>query len=99
MITSYDTGRIYLENCGESELQRAGECFTLAGQYELAPNAYARGNLFSECLNVCTKGRLYGMGLAYIEHWRKHGKNDGHITAKATDIEKIEQELLKSYVQ
>ncbi|KAB1205205.1 putative helicase MAGATAMA 3 [Morella rubra] len=43
-------GRLYLEKCGESELEKAGECFFLAGCYELAADVYARG-IFSR--NVC----------------------------------------------
>ncbi|XP_059444854.1 uncharacterized protein LOC132176609 [Corylus avellana] len=42
-------GRLYLEQCGESELKRAGECFSLAGCYELAADVYARGYFFSDC--------------------------------------------------
>uniref|UniRef100_A0A2N9IGF5 Uncharacterized protein n=1 Tax=Fagus sylvatica TaxID=28930 RepID=A0A2N9IGF5_FAGSY len=45
-----DMERLYLEKCGESELQKAGECFSLAGCYELAADVYAKGNFFSECL-------------------------------------------------
>ncbi|PON39568.1 P-loop containing nucleoside triphosphate hydrolase [Parasponia andersonii] len=89
-------GWIYLENFFESELQRAGECFTLAGRYDLAANAYARGNLFAECLNVCTKGKLFSQSLAYIERWKQHAKNDGDMTTRAKDVEKIEQELLEN---
>ncbi|KAB1205202.1 TPR and ankyrin repeat-containing protein 1 [Morella rubra] len=43
-------GRLYLEKCGESELEKAGECFFLAGCYELAADVYARA-IFSR--NVC----------------------------------------------
>ncbi|XP_050275750.1 uncharacterized protein LOC126717859 [Quercus robur] len=53
-------GRLYLEKCGEPGLQRAGECFSLAGCYELAANVYARGNFFSECLKVCTEAGDFG---------------------------------------
>ena len=41
-----------MEKCGQSELERAGECFSLAECYELAAEVYARGNYFSECLSV-----------------------------------------------
>ncbi|XP_060669691.1 uncharacterized protein LOC132799244 isoform X1 [Ziziphus jujuba] len=41
-------GRIYMEKCGESELGRAGECFTRAECYELAAEVYARGDILLE---------------------------------------------------
>ncbi|KAL2459870.1 uncharacterized protein Fot_54614 [Forsythia ovata] len=49
-------GRIYLEKSGESDLRKAGECFTLAGCYRLAADVYGKGNFFTECLSVCYKG-------------------------------------------
>ncbi|XP_062075817.1 uncharacterized protein LOC133779937 [Humulus lupulus] len=97
-LGEYETaGSVYLKSCGESKLQRAGECFTLVGCYERAADAYARGNFFSKCLNICTKGKLFSMGLTYIEHWKQHAKKEGDINTKAEEIEKIEQELWKGY--
>jgi hypothetical protein len=61
-----------LEKCGKRELERAGECFTLAGCYELAANVYARGYFFSHCLKVCTKGKLFDVGFQYIQDWKQH---------------------------
>ncbi|KAM6546583.1 hypothetical protein CsatB_027319 [Cannabis sativa] len=75
-------GNIYFKSCDESELQRAGECYTLARCYELAVKAYARG-------------KLYSMGLACIERWKQHAKKEGDMNTKAEEIEKIEQEFLE----
>ncbi|KAF3433722.1 hypothetical protein FNV43_RR24825 [Rhamnella rubrinervis] len=50
--------RIDMEKCRDFELERAGECFSLAECYELAAKVYARGNFFSKCLTVCAKGQL-----------------------------------------
>ncbi|XP_062105588.1 uncharacterized protein LOC133817181 isoform X2 [Humulus lupulus] len=93
-----EIGLIYLENFGEFEsgLQRAGECFSLAGDYQKAANAYAKGNLFSECLNVCAKGLLFDTGLAYIQSWKLQAKQDSNVSSnKGTEIEKIGQEFLE----
>ncbi|PON39566.1 P-loop containing nucleoside triphosphate hydrolase [Parasponia andersonii] len=96
-LGDYETaGRIYLDKFGESELQRAGECFFLARQYKLAANVYAKGNLFSECLNVCAKGNLFDKGLAFIQSWKQHAKQDSDVTSRGKEIEKIEQEFLES---
>ncbi|XP_062113018.1 uncharacterized protein LOC133824159 [Humulus lupulus] len=89
-------GRIYLDKFGESGLQRAGECFFLAGHYEQSANAYARDNLFSECLNVCAKGLLFDKGLAYIQSWKQQAKQNSDVTSRGTEIEKIGQEFLES---
>ncbi|XP_059624937.1 uncharacterized protein LOC132268175 [Cornus florida] len=89
-------GRIYLEKCGESELKKAGECFSLAECYLRSAEVYAKGNYFSECLSVCTKGKLLDMGLQYIQYWKQHIPMHGDMVTRCSEIEKIEQEFLES---
>uniref|UniRef100_A0A803Q387 UvrD-like helicase ATP-binding domain-containing protein n=1 Tax=Cannabis sativa TaxID=3483 RepID=A0A803Q387_CANSA len=90
-----NAGRLYLEKCGESELQKAGECFSLAGRHELAANAYARGNFFSECLTACSNGRLFEVGLNYIKFWKQHTTNECSIAGRSEEIDRIEQMFLE----
>jgi hypothetical protein len=84
-----------LEKCGEVALKKAGECFTLAGCYEQAAKVYAKGNYFSECLSVCTKGKFFDLGLHYIGSW-KHHDLQGSDSPMGQEIEKIEQDFLES---
>ncbi|XAR48022.1 hypothetical protein NMG60_11030712 [Bertholletia excelsa] len=88
-------GRIYVE-CGEREVRKAGECFTLAACYERAAEVYANGNFFSDCLSVCTKGKLFDMGLHYIQYWKQHAPRDNAMAKRSEEIEKFEQEFLES---
>jgi hypothetical protein len=85
-----------LEKCGDTELKRAGECFSLAGCYELAADVYARGYFFSDCLKVCTKGKLFDMGLQYIQYWKQHATTDFSVVRMGKEIDKIEQEFIES---
>lgn len=55
-------GRISLERCEEPELEKSGVWFFLVGQDKL----YARGNFLSECLDVRSKGKLFDIGLKFI---------------------------------
>ncbi|XP_065632688.1 uncharacterized protein LOC111996915 isoform X2 [Quercus suber] len=89
-------GRLYLEKCGESELQRAVECFCLAGCYELAAEVYAKGNFFSECLKVCTTGKIFNVGFKYIQYWKNNATKDFGVARRAQEIDKIEHEFLES---
>ncbi|XP_062076340.1 uncharacterized protein LOC133781383 [Humulus lupulus] len=89
-------GVIYLDKFGEFGLQRAGECFSLAGHYQQAADAYAKGNLFSECLKVCAKGLLFEKGWEYIQSWKQQAKQGFGVTGRGTEIEKTEQEFLES---
>ncbi|CAL8993557.1 unnamed protein product [Prunus brigantina] len=88
--------RIYLDKCGVPDLERAGECFSLAGCYKDAADVYARGNYFFECLTVCSKGKLFQMGLQYIKYWKQHAIEDGVVARRGEGIDKIEQEYLES---
>jgi hypothetical protein len=85
-----------LEKCGESELKRAGECFSLAGCYELAADVYARGYFFSDCLEVCNKGKLFDLGFQYIQNWKQHGTTDLGVIRMGKEIDKIEQKFLET---
>ncbi|OMO60730.1 Reverse transcriptase, RNA-dependent DNA polymerase [Corchorus capsularis] len=97
MLKEYEkAGEIYLEKCGESALERAAECFLLAGSYKTAAEVYARGNYFSKCLYVCTKGKLFDMGLHYIQYWKQHAKADVEMDQRSKDIEELKQKFLES---
>ncbi|KAJ6351132.1 hypothetical protein OIU78_007125 [Salix suchowensis] len=92
MLKEYDrAGRLYLQ-CGESAMERAGECFFLAGNYCSAAEEYAKGCHFSKCLSACTKGKLFDMGLDYIQYWKQHGTAD----QRCREMDTIEQEFLES---
>ncbi|KAK0573500.1 hypothetical protein LWI29_008983 [Acer saccharum] len=88
-------GRIYMEKCGESELERAAECFYLAGCYKLSADAYAKGNFFTKCLNVCFIGKLFDLGLQCIHYWKQHANTDAGEVKRIDDINRIEQGFLE----
>ncbi|KAI3864227.1 hypothetical protein MKW92_044215 [Papaver armeniacum] len=77
-------GMIYLENCGESRLEDAGDCFSLAGCWSTAADVYSSCNCFSKCLLVCTKGNLFESGLQFIEYWKESARLNPE-TAKSQD--------------
>ncbi|XP_042981748.1 uncharacterized protein LOC122311306 isoform X1 [Carya illinoinensis] len=88
-------GRLYLEKCGESDLEKAGECFSLAGCYELAADVYARGYFFPECLKVCSKGKLFDKGLEYIQDWKQNATIGFGVVRRGKVTEKMEHEFLE----
>ena len=96
IITLSPAGRIYLEKCGESDLEKAGECFSLAGLHERAAEVYARGHFVSECLSACTKGKFFDLGLRYIQYWKQHATTSNVMTKRSKETEKIEQKFLES---
>nr|XP_043619846.1 TPR and ankyrin repeat-containing protein 1-like [Erigeron canadensis] len=81
-------GKAYLYKC--RKINTAAECFTLAGCYNDAAEAYAKGDQVSNCLSVCKKGKLYDKGLQYIEYWKEH------LCVRTKEIEQTEQRFLES---
>lgn len=87
---------IYLQKGGEFDLRKAGECFSLAGCYELAAEAYAKGNLFAECLSACYEGKCFNNGIRYIEYWKQQSASTDDVTERYKDLDKIEQNFSES---
>ncbi|GKB20193.1 UvrD-like helicase, ATP-binding domain, P-loop containing nucleoside triphosphate hydrolase [Tanacetum coccineum] len=81
-------GKIYLSKCGK--IDATTECFTLSGCYSDAAVAYAKGDMFSNCLSVCIKGKLFDKGMQYIEYWKEH------VNVRSKEIRKIEQIFLEN---
>lgn len=82
--------------CGDFALEKAGECFYLAGCYRFAAEVYAKGNQFTKCLSACTEGKLFDMGFQYIQYWKQHMTEDSCIVKRSKEMDKIEQEFLES---
>ncbi|MCL7047449.1 hypothetical protein MKW94_024532 [Papaver nudicaule] len=87
-------GLIYLENCGESRLEDAGDCFSLAGCWSTAADVYSRCNCFSKCLLACTNGNLFETGLQFIEYWKGSARLNPD-TDKSQDLIDMEQSFLE----
>ncbi|URE01433.1 UvrD/REP helicase N-terminal domain [Musa troglodytarum] len=75
--TNTDMGMIYMEKCGISGLKDAADCFAMAECWTDAAHAYAKGKFLSECLSVCSKGRIFETGLEIIEQWNEASCTDG----------------------
>ncbi|XP_048319279.2 uncharacterized protein LOC107429676 isoform X2 [Ziziphus jujuba] len=90
-----EAGTIYLEKCGDSRLEEAGECFTRARSYKLAADAYAKGKLYSNCIDACIQGKLFDEGLKYILLRRKDATESKKTKKYIREIEAKEQELLE----
>ncbi|KAF8398785.1 hypothetical protein HHK36_014643 [Tetracentron sinense] len=88
-------GMIYLEKCGDSKLEDAGDCFSLAGCWSLAADVYARGNYFSKCLSVCTNGKFFDMGLQFIQYWKQNATPAVGMAERSQELNEIEQAFLE----
>ncbi|XP_043696288.1 TPR and ankyrin repeat-containing protein 1-like [Telopea speciosissima] len=88
-------GMIYMKKFGESRLEDAGDCFSLAKCWSLSADVYARGNNFSKCLDACTKGKLFDKGLQFLKYWTENSTPAIDIVAKLQNLDEMEQAFLK----
>jgi hypothetical protein len=86
---------IYEEKCGEARLEAAGDCFAEAKCWHNAASAYARANCVSKCLDVCLKGKLFMIGLEFIEVWKKHNCNTNCGRCHGCESVEVETDYLK----
>nr|GEW45563.1 hypothetical protein [Tanacetum cinerariifolium] len=85
-------GKIYVSTCGK--IDAATECFTLAGCYSKAVEAYAKGDQLSHCLLVCLKGKLFDEGLQYINYWKERDKDAKSMMKFVKDFGSMESKRL-----
>ncbi|KAG7030546.1 TPR and ankyrin repeat-containing protein 1, partial [Cucurbita argyrosperma subsp. argyrosperma] len=91
-IGEFERGGAIFEKCGQ--LERAGDCFLLAKCYNRAADLFARANFFSACLNTCSKGKLFDVGLQYILSWKQDAGLEHHAS-RSKEIEDLEQEFIQ----
>ncbi|PWA57990.1 uvrD-like Helicase, ATP-binding domain, P-loop containing nucleoside triphosphate hydrolase [Artemisia annua] len=76
-------GKIYMHKCGKFDA--AAECFTLAGCYSEAAEAYAKGDQFSNCQIVCKSEKLFDKEL------------EEHLSLKSKELEEFLENCALGY--
>ncbi|XP_063936853.1 uncharacterized protein LOC135147630 [Daucus carota subsp. sativus] len=90
-IEEYErAGFIYLNILPEPKLEKAGECFCLGKCFRQAAKVYASGGLYSKCISACIYGKLFEMGMKYMQEWRQ----TGILVKYKVEINRIVQEFL-----
>ncbi|KAL1807596.1 hypothetical protein ACET3Z_024586 [Daucus carota] len=92
-IEEYErAGFIYLNILPEPKLEKAGECFCLGKCFRRAAKVYASGGLYSKCISACIYGKLFEMGMKYMQEWRQ----TGILVKYKVEINRIVQEFLRN---
>ncbi|KAI3883202.1 hypothetical protein MKX03_017662 [Papaver bracteatum] len=87
-------GMLFLEKCGDSMLEDAVDCFSLAGCWSIAAEVCAKANYYTKCLSMCTSGNLFKTGLQYIKIWREREDADADLV-KHQELKETEQLFLE----
>jgi hypothetical protein len=62
---------IYMEKCGTSRLEDAGDCFANTEWWSQAAEVYFKAKCYAKCFTSCTKGKLFSVGLEFLQQLEK----------------------------
>uniref|UniRef100_A0ACD5V376 Uncharacterized protein n=1 Tax=Avena sativa TaxID=4498 RepID=A0ACD5V376_AVESA len=61
-------GMVYMQKCGASRLEDAGDCFARAECWSEAAEVYFRAERYTECFSMCSKEKqLFNLGLQFLQ--------------------------------
>ncbi|CAM0870528.1 unnamed protein product [Alopecurus aequalis] len=61
-------GMVYMQKCGASRLEDAGDCFAKAECWSEAADVYFRAERYTKCLSMCSKEKqLFNLGLQFLQ--------------------------------
>ncbi|KAG0608710.1 hypothetical protein M758_8G126400 [Ceratodon purpureus] len=81
---------VFQDVCKPPNLEAAGDCFIEAKCWEEAARAYSRSNAI-KCLQTCWRGKLYEIGLRYVEEWG-HESKPMHESTPMKDTQSTKKE-------
>ncbi|CAO2036355.1 unnamed protein product [Urochloa humidicola] len=64
-------GLVYMEKCGTSRLEDAGDCFAMTECWSQAAEVYFKARCYSKCFSCCSNGKLFSQGLQYLQQLEK----------------------------
>ncbi|KAE8792315.1 Lupus brain antigen 1-like protein [Hordeum vulgare] len=61
-------GMVYMQKCGTSRLEDAGDCFAKAECWSEAAEMFLKAKCYTKCFSMCSKGKqLYNLGLQFLQ--------------------------------
>nr|XP_020201395.1 uncharacterized protein LOC109787220 [Aegilops tauschii subsp. strangulata] len=73
-------GMMYMQNCSTSRLEDAGDCFAMTECWSEAAEAYFKAKCYTKCLCMCSKRKLFSLGLQFLEQlWEEASVDESNI--------------------
>ncbi|KAL6651319.1 hypothetical protein ACP70R_010244 [Stipagrostis hirtigluma subsp. patula] len=60
-------GIVYVEKCGTSRLEDAGNCFATSECWLRAAEVYFKAKCYTKCFSSCSNGKLFDLGLQFLQ--------------------------------
>ncbi|KAM3369762.1 hypothetical protein ACQJBY_017559 [Aegilops geniculata] len=64
-------GMVYMQKCGTSRLEDAGDCYAMIECWLQAAEAYLKAKCYTKCFSMCLKGKLFILGLQFLQQLKE----------------------------
>uniref|UniRef100_A0A0A9EZP8 Uncharacterized protein n=1 Tax=Arundo donax TaxID=35708 RepID=A0A0A9EZP8_ARUDO len=81
-------GMVYMEKCGTSRLEDAGDCFAITECWSQAAEVYFRAKCYKKCLSSCSKGKLLSLGLEFLRQLDKENLCENVNSSEVAAVKK-----------
>uniref|UniRef100_A0A453CUI5 UvrD-like helicase ATP-binding domain-containing protein n=1 Tax=Aegilops tauschii subsp. strangulata TaxID=200361 RepID=A0A453CUI5_AEGTS len=89
-------GMLYMQKCGASRLEDAGDCFAMTECWLEAAKVFFKAKCYTKCLSMCSKGKLFDLGLQFLQQLKEE-----HLleNSKSLEVSAIRKTYLESCAQ
>ncbi|KAF7018212.1 unnamed protein product [Triticum aestivum] len=89
-------GMIYMQKCGASRLEDAGDCFAMTESWSDAADVYFKAKCYTKCFLMCSKGKqLFNLGLQFLQQLEDHLAEN----SKSLEVSAIRKTYLENCAQ
>ncbi|CAM0902999.1 unnamed protein product [Alopecurus aequalis] len=85
-------GMVYMQKCGTSRLEDAGDCFSDAECWPEAAEVYFKAKCYTKCFSMCSKGKqLFNLGLQFMQQLEQEHSLE---TSKSLEVSAVRKKYL-----
>ncbi|XP_044967802.1 uncharacterized protein LOC123427749 [Hordeum vulgare subsp. vulgare] len=89
-------GIVYMQKCGSSRLEDAGDCFAMTESWSDAAEVYFKAKCYTKCFLMCSKGKqLFNLGLQFLQQLEDHLPEN----SKSLEVSAIRKTYLENCAQ
>ncbi|KAK1685246.1 hypothetical protein QYE76_046094 [Lolium multiflorum] len=90
-------GMVYMQKCGNSRLEDAGDCFARAECWPEAAEVYFKAKCYTKCFSMCSKGkRLFNLGLQFMQQLEEEHSLEN---SKSLEVSAVRKKYLDNCAQ
>uniref|UniRef100_M8CF09 Putative ATP-dependent helicase n=1 Tax=Aegilops tauschii TaxID=37682 RepID=M8CF09_AEGTA len=90
-------GMVYMQKCGTSKLEDAGDCFAMAECWSEAAEVFLKAKCYTKCFSMCSKGKkLFNLGLQFLQQLEEEHSLEN---SKSLEVSAIRTKYLDNCAQ